>query len=480
MRAYLNSILLFLALSVLSFDALPSGDIPAGRFVDLALACVHQEYPNKIAHVMSGDEDIGPPRVLTPVFYGCFDWHSAVHGHWLLVRLLRLNPDADFAADIETALERSFQVESVSEEVRYFQHEQRASFERPYGIAWFLQLMTELREWDDPRAHHWQQTLEPLEAVLVDKTTSWLNKLAYPILVGRPAVVESRIDKLGLRLKQGEDFELVNPESDPRFWDYWTTYHAIMERNGVSADTAKTIVRTRNSVIAALMLYRNEADALITGVVGRYRVNLKNVLDVIGLRPGARVAGSLGALSTDKGAIFVCDTHVNADPSVEEIVEVTLMAAEKIRIFGIHPRVALLSHSAFGSHDDESAGKMKKALHLLRQRDPDMEVEGEMTADMALDENYRRLVFPNSRLSGQANLMVMPNLDSAHIAFNMARIISNSVTVGPMLLGMGRPAHVLTPSASARRIVNMTAIAVVEAQLYQQQNQENTGTGVPA
>jgi malate dehydrogenase (oxaloacetate-decarboxylating)(NADP+) len=293
------------------------------------------------------------------------------------------------------------------------------------------------------------------------------NGMARPILIGRPAVVESRIEKLGLRLRAGVDFDLVNPESDPRFWDYWTTYHAIMERRGVSPDTAKTVVRTRNSVIAALMVHREEADAMIAGVVGRYRVNLENVLDVIGLQPGIRTAASLGVLNTDEGTYFVCDTHVNADPSAEEIVEATLMAAAKIRLFGIRPRVALLSHSAFGSHQDESAEKMRRALVLLHQRDPELEAEGEMTADMALDESYRRHVFPNSRLRGPANLLVMPSLDSAHIAYNLARVISNGVTVGPILLGVRRPAHVLTPSASARRVVNMTALAVVEAQLLE-------------
>ncbi|MEJ8569741.1 NADP-dependent malic enzyme [Elongatibacter sediminis] len=295
------------------------------------------------------------------------------------------------------------------------------------------------------------------------------NRMARPILIGRPAVVESRLEKLGMRLRPGEDFELVNPESDPRFWDYWTTYHAIMERRGVSPDTAKAIVRTRNSVIAALMVHRGEADAMITGIVGRYRDNLTHVLDVIGLQPGIQTAGSLGVLSTDEGACFVCDTHVNPDPSAEQIAEITLMAADKIRIFGIRPRVALLSHSAFGSHEDKSASKMRRALELLHEQDPNLEAEGEMTADMALDETYRRHVFPNSRLSGPANLLVMPNLDSAHIAFNFARMISNGVTVGPILLGARQPAHVLTPSASARRLVNMTALAVVEAQLMEKQ-----------
>jgi len=294
------------------------------------------------------------------------------------------------------------------------------------------------------------------------------NGMAQPILIGRPNVVEARIEKLGLRLQPGTDFELVNPHSDPRFWDYWTTYHAIMGRNGVSPDTAKAIVRTRNSVIGALMVYRGEADALITGVVGRYRANLENVLDVVGLRSGAKIAASLAVLNTEDGAYFVADTHVNENPNAEEIAEITRMAAEKLKIFGLRPRIALLSHSAFGSHKDGSASKMKAALQLLRQTDPDLEVEGEMTADMALDEAFRRHIFPDSRLRGPANLLIMPSLDAAHIAFNMARVISNGVSVGPILLGAGKPAHVLTPSASPRRVVNMTALAVVEAQLYDQ------------
>jgi malate dehydrogenase (oxaloacetate-decarboxylating)(NADP+) len=216
------------------------------------------------------------------------------------------------------------------------------------------------------------------------------------------------------------------------------------------------------------MVYRGDADALITGVVGRYRVNLENVLDVIGLRPGAKIAASLAILSTEEGTYFVADTHVNENPTAGEIVEITRMAAEKLKIFGLRPRVALLSHSAFGSHKDESASKMKQALQLLRQTDPELEVEGEMTADMALDEEFRRHIFPDSRLRGPANLLIMPSLDAAHIAINMARVITSGVSVGPILLGAGKPAHVLTPSASPRRVVNMTALAVVEAQLYEQ------------
>jgi len=300
------------------------------------------------------------------------------------------------------------------------------------------------------------------------------DQLAQPILIGRPGVINSRIKKLGLRIRPDVDFELVNPESDPRFWNYWTTYHAIMERRGISPDTAKAIVRTRNTVIAALMVHLDDADALITGIVGRYRNKLQYVMDVIGIRPGGKVIGALGVLNTGSGAYFVCDTQVNSNPSAEQIAEITLMAAEKLRIFGLEPRVALLSHSSFGSHEDEGASKMKRALKLILHEHPELEVEGEMTADMALNPEYRKRVFPNSKLRGPANLLVMPNLDSAHIAFNLSRVVSDSVTVGPILMGARKSVHILTPSASVRRVVNMTAIAAVDAQMLEVRDQVKT------
>jgi malate dehydrogenase (oxaloacetate-decarboxylating)(NADP+) len=311
------------------------------------------------------------------------------------------------------------------------------------------------------------------EVVLRAAQTVVDDGLAKPILIGRPSVIDGRIEKTGLRIKAGRDFDVINPESDPRFWDYWTTYHAIMERRGISPDTAKAIVRTRNSVIGALAVLRGDADALITGVIGRYHKKLEYVLDVIGLQPDRNVAGTLGALSTDDGAYFVCDTHVNPDPSAEEIAEITLMAAEKVRIFGIEPRIALLSQSAFGSQQYDGAVKMRRALELIAEANPDLEGEGEMSADMALDEAFRKRVFPNSRLRGPANLLVMPDLDAAHIAFNLSRIVGKSVTVGPILLGAARPVHVLTSSATVRRVVNMTAIAVVDAQMFEASQRES-------
>lgn len=300
------------------------------------------------------------------------------------------------------------------------------------------------------------------------------NGIAYPILIGRPTVIQHRIEKFGLRIEPGKDFEIVNPEKDARYWDYWTTFHAIMERRGISPDTAKAMVRTRTSVIAALMVQRNEADALIAGVVGRYRKVLEHVIDVIGKQEGVNTIAALGALNTPEGAYFICDTNVNSDPTAEEIAEITMMAAEKVRIFCLRPRIALLSHSSFGSYKDRSAAKMQRALEILRERAPDLEIEGEMTAEMALNEEYRRQLFPNSRLQGPANLLVAPNLDAAHIAFGLTGAISNAVGVGPILLGAGRPAHVMAPSATARRILNMTAIAVVDAQVFERNNRPET------
>jgi len=289
--------------------------------------------------------------------------------------------------------------------------------------------------------------------------------IAMPILIGRPTVIEERVKKLGLRLKAGRDYELTNPESDPRFWDYWTTFHAITERKGVSPSAAKAIMRTRTTAIAAVAVYRGDADAMITGLVGRYDSKLPFLRDVLGPKQGTKTAAALGVLNTDHGLYFICDTHVNPEPTAEEIAEITLLAADRVRMFGVEPRIALLSHSSFGSREDASARKMRRAAELIMQAAPELEVEGEMSANMALSSDFRKQEFPNSRLHGPANLLVMPNLDSAHITFNFARIVSDAVTIGPILMGLDYPAHILTPSASVRRVVNMTAFSVVEAQI---------------
>lgn len=300
------------------------------------------------------------------------------------------------------------------------------------------------------------------------------DQLAVPVLIGRPEVVEMRCQRLGLRLKAGEHFELINPQSDPRFKDYWQTYHELMQRRGVSPEAAKNIVRTRETVIAALAVKRGDADAMISGIEGGYQNKLRDVLNVLGIGNRLGIVGALSGMTCDAGIYFVCDTHVNMNPNAEQIAQLAEMAAEKVKLFGMQPKVALLSHSAFGSHPDDSAEKMRAALRILRERSPELEVEGEMTADMALSDSIRERVFPNSHLSGCANLLVMPDVDSAHIAFNFARIVTKGISVGPILMGAGMPAHLLVPSATVRRVINMTAIACVDAQQYDREQLQAT------
>ena len=301
--------------------------------------------------------------------------------------------------------------------------------------------------------------------------------IAIPVLVGRPLVIEERIKKLGLRLDASKDFEIINPESDPRFWDYWTTFHALMERKGVSPSAAKAILRTDSTVIAAIAVYRGDVDAMITGVVGRYNTKLAFLREVLGPKQGCKTAAALSLLSTENGIYFISDTYVNPDPTAQEIAELTLLAAQRVRMFGVEPRVALLSHSSFGSHVDASSCKMRRATELIAQMAPDLEVDGEMPADMALSSSYRDQEFPNSRLRGPANLLIMPNLDSAHITFNFARLVSDGVTIGPILMGLDYPAHILTPAASVRRVINMTAFSVVEAQIHERKKLKITRHG---
>ena len=286
-----------------------------------------------------------------------------------------------------------------------------------------------------------------------------------PILIGRPEVIEKRIQRIGLRLQPGVDFEMCNINDDPRFNDYWQHYHRLMERRGVSPALAKAVVRSRSTVIAALMVQRGEADALICGVVGRYGKKLNYIRDIIGLDQGVQQPSAMSAVFNEKGVFFYLDTHVQHEPCAEEIAEATMQAAIRLKLFGIHPKIALLSHSNFGSSESASACKMRRVLEIIRQRAPRLEVEGEMQADAALIPEIRERLFPNSQLSGAANVFVFPNLDSANISFNMLRAMTDGVVLGPILMGVAKPAHVLTPSATVRRVVNMTAIATVEAQI---------------
>ncbi|EFS3074392.1 NADP-dependent oxaloacetate-decarboxylating malate dehydrogenase [Salmonella enterica] len=289
--------------------------------------------------------------------------------------------------------------------------------------------------------------------------------LAKPILIGRPSVIEMRIQKLGLQIKAGVDFEIVNNESDPRFKEYWSEYYQIMKRRGVTQEQAQRAMIGNHTAIGAIMVQRGEADAMICGTIGDYHEHFSVVKAVFGYRDGVHTAGAMNALLLPSGNTFIADTYVNEDPTPEQLAEITVMAAETVRRFGIEPKVALLSHSNFGSSNSLSASKMREALERVRERAPDLMIDGEMHGDAALVESIRSDRMPDSPLKGSANILVMPNMEAARISYNLLRVSSSEgVTVGPVLMGVSKPVHVLTPIASVRRIVNMVALAVVEAQ----------------
>ncbi|OIN87437.1 MAG: NADP-dependent malic enzyme [Alphaproteobacteria bacterium CG1_02_46_17] len=305
------------------------------------------------------------------------------------------------------------------------------------------------------------------ERVLRATQTVVDENLARPVLVGRRAVIESRIKKLHLRMKPDEDFDLVDPENDARYNDYWATYQKIMERNGVTPSLARNVVRTNTTVIGALMVHKGEADGMICGTVAPYREHLKTIVDVVGLRPGVETAAAMiGLLHPTRGPLFICDTHINPDPSVAQISEMTMLAVEEIRRFGITPKVALISHSNFGSHRHDSAFKMRDACFDIKMRAPELEIDGEMHADCALSEEIRNQIMPNSTLKGSANLLIMPTVDAANITYNAVKVLADCIPVGPILLGTAHTAHILTNAATARTIVNLTAVSTVGAQIF--------------
>ena len=286
---------------------------------------------------------------------------------------------------------------------------------------------------------------------------------ARPILIGRPQIIETRLKRYGLRIRPDADFEVVNPEGDPRFRDYVDEYFSLVGRLGVIPEAARTIVRTNTTVIGALAVRRGEADALICGVEGRYSRHLRDVSQIIGKRQGVLDFSALSLLISQRGATFMTDTYVTYNPTAEEIAEKTIMAAQEIRRFGITPRAALVSHSSFGSRDSESALKMRRAMEIIREEAPGLEADGEMHGDAAISDSLRRRVMPNSTLTGEANLLVFPNLDAANITLGVVKTMTDGLHVGPILLGAALPAHILSPSATSRGVVNMAALAVVEA-----------------
>ncbi len=288
--------------------------------------------------------------------------------------------------------------------------------------------------------------------------------LAKPIIVGRPAVINSRIEKLGLRIRPGVDIDVVDQDNDPRYKEYWQYYHKLMQRQGIGEELAKREVRRRTTLIGALLVHFGEADGLICGTFANYALHLKYLSRITGLKPGINNYYAMNLLMLQDRNLFICDTYVNPDPSAEQLAEMTLLAAEEVQRFGLTPKVALLSHSSFGSEATASAEKMRQVYRILSEIAPELEVEGEMHGDAALNEEIRNQVFPDSRLKGSANLLIMPTVDAANIAFNLLKTtVGNGVTVGPILLGAAKPVHILTPSATVRRIVNMTALTVAEA-----------------
>jgi malate dehydrogenase (oxaloacetate-decarboxylating)(NADP+) len=294
--------------------------------------------------------------------------------------------------------------------------------------------------------------------------------LASPILIGRPAVVERRIERYGLRIRPGVDFELVNPEHDDRYRQYHEEYFRLTARRGVSPQYAKIEMRRRHTLIGSMLIHFGAADGMLCGTFGSYELHLEYIDRVVGLAPGVRSYYALNVLALPDHTLFIGDTYVNYDPSAEQIAEMGGLAAERVRQFGLTPKAALLSHSSFGSSDSPTAQKMRRALALLHSHAPDLEVEGEMHGDAALSESVRASVFPGASLRGDANLLLMPTLDAANIAFNLLKeAAGEGVTVGPILLGAGAPVHILTPSATVRRIVNMTAVTVLDADMARAQ-----------
>ncbi len=298
------------------------------------------------------------------------------------------------------------------------------------------------------------------------------ERLARPILVGRPAVIERRLERFGLRIKPGADFDLVNPENDPRYREYWEEYHRLAARAGVSQHYAQIEMRRRLTLIGAMMMHRGAADGMLCGTFGTHALHLHYVNQVIGLRPGVKNYYAMNVLLLPKRTVFICDTYVNFDPSAEQVAEMAVLAAEEIRRFGITPKAALLSHSSFGTSNQPTAVKMREALALIQARAPELEIDGEMHGDAALSEDVRKAAFPYSRLKGEANLLLMPTVDAANIAFNLLKTAAgDGIALGPVLLGAAKPVHILTPSATVRRIVNMSALAVVDANAARSQLQ---------
>ena len=288
--------------------------------------------------------------------------------------------------------------------------------------------------------------------------------IAECIVIGRPDVIKSRLDRYGLTIRPGHDFTIIDPEDDPRYRDYVATYVEAAGRRGITPASARTLVRTNNTIIAAIAVKRGDADAMLCGMVGGFHKRLRSIREIIGLMPGVNEFSAISMLVTGKGALFITDTQVNHDPDARALAEMARLAARHVRRFALEPKIALVSHSDFGTDDSPSACKMREALEIIRKVSPDLEVDGEMQADTALLQEVRDRVMPGSTLKGEANILVMPNVDAANIAYELTKVMADALPIGPILIGAALPAHILTQTTTARGVMNMTALAVVEAQ----------------
>ena len=296
--------------------------------------------------------------------------------------------------------------------------------------------------------------------------------IARPTLIGRPAIIAQRIEKFGLRLKESVDYDVVNVEHDERYRGFWQTYYELTKRRGVTVPIAKIEMRRRLSLIGCMLLRSGDVDGLICGTWGTNQMHLTYIDQVIGKKPGARTYAAMNGLMLPGRQVFMVDTHINADPSAEQLAEITIMAAEEMQRFGFKPKAALLSHSNFGSSNLPSAVKMREALTLIQEQAPWLEVDGEMHGDVALDAAQRRALMPDSSLRGDATLLVLPGIDAANIAYNLLKVAAGgNIAIGPILLGAAQPVHILTASTTVRRIVNMTALAVADANTPASSNQ---------
>jgi len=476
---------LILALANPNPEILPE-DAKAAR-PDSIIATGRSDYPNQVNNVLCfpfifrGALDVGATRITDEMKLACvnaiaqlaeaeqsdvvavaYDGQELAFGPEYIIPkpfdprlIIKIAPAVAKAAMDSGVAERPItDFDAYEQQIRQFVHRSGLIMKPVFALAKQQPRRVIYAEGEDERVLRAVQ-------IVVDE------KVALPILIGRPEVVEMRIQKFGLRIRAGRDFEIVNPESDPRYRDVWTEYHRLMRRKGVSPDDAKVHVRQSTTLIGAMLLHRSDGDAMLCGTFGRHKDHLRHAANIIGLQRGATIFAAMNALIMPNRVLFICDTYVNEDPTAEQLAEITVMAAAEVRRFGLIPKVALLSHSNFGSDDSPSSAKMSRALELIERRAPDLEVEGEMHGDAALSPEIRHRVFPDSRLQGEANLLIMPNLDAANISFNLLKMSGGEgVTIGPILLGAAKPVHIMTPTATVRRLVNMTALSVVDANAH--------------